>query len=176
MSRCRRRFAARKSAGAAGRLLPAEQAAQTPAQPAGEAAQCARPRCRLHSSHEIAAQIRIPGHEGEAAADAVYALARYFWAIRKRGQAGVTGCRSLSLLCHSELKGPAPRFPADGALLLYRAAAGPARNCSPAAHSLLPLPAAADGERVRLCGSLPIAVLAASERSGPQPPLARGCG
>src|ERR1700730_3696479 len=111
MSRCRPRCAARKSAAEAGRLLPAEQAAQNPVHPAQEAAQCARPRCQL-----IADQIRIAGHEGEAAADVVYALARYFWALRKRDRAGVISCRSLSLLCRSELKGPAPSFPADGAL------------------------------------------------------------
>src|SRR6266481_4417623 len=149
MSRRRRKFAARKSAGEAGRLLPAEQAAQNPVYPALEAAQCARPRCHLYTSHEIADQMRIAGHEREAAADVVYALAHYFRTIRNRGQAGVISCHSLSLLlCHSELKGPAPPVPADGALLLFLAVAGPARNCSPAAHSLLPLPAAADGQRV----------------------------
>src|SRR6266446_6211154 len=106
MSRCRPRCAARKSAAEAGRLLPAEQAAQNPVHPAQEAAQCARPRCQLHTSQEIADQIRIAGHKGETVADVVYALARYFWALRKRDQAGVIGCRSLALLCRSELEGP----------------------------------------------------------------------
>src|SRR6267142_1636936 len=116
MSRCRPRCAARTSAAEAGRFLPAEQAAQNPVHSAQDAAQCARPRCQLHTSQEIADQIRIAGHEGEPAADVVYALARYFWALRKRDRTGVISCRSLSLLCRSELKGPAPSFPADGPL------------------------------------------------------------
>lgn len=128
----------------------AEQTAQNSVDPVRKAEQPAQSKCRAHLCQGIVHQVRNARHGREAAADAAYGWLRHIWTTSKRDWVGVVGCRVPSLLGRWELKGQARPIPAHRALLLFRAAAGSAGNRSRAAQLLVPLPAAADEERVRL--------------------------